>query len=82
MHCGANWCAGLPTPRTTLRARYIRLLVWCKGGWLHQANADLHRLMESGRGDVPLMHLRFRCSNCGSDRTDFVVTSRDNPQPW
>ena len=32
--------------------------------------------------DVPLTHLRFRCSNCGSDRTEFVVTSRDNPQPW
>jgi transposase-like protein len=56
--------------------------VWCKGGCQYQAGADLHRLVESGRGDVPLMHLRFRCSNCGSDRTDFVVTSRDNPQPW
>ena len=33
-------------------------------------------------GDVPLTELRFRCSNCGSDRTDSVVTSRDNPQPW
>jgi transposase-like protein len=56
--------------------------VWCKGGCQHQADADLHRLVESGRGDVPLTKLRFRCSNCGSDRTDFVVTSRDNPQPW
>ena len=72
----------LPAPRTTLRARYVSLLVWCKGGCQHQAAADLHRLVESGRGDVPLIHLRFRCSNCGSDRTDFVVTSRDNPQPW
>ena len=36
----------------------------------------------SGRGDVPLTELRFRCSQCGTDRTDFVVTSRDNPQPW
>ncbi len=34
------------------------------------------------RGDVPLTELRFRCSRCGTDRTDFVVTSRDNPQPW
>jgi hypothetical protein len=24
---------------------------------------------------VPLSRLKFRCSNCGSDRTDFVVTS-------
>jgi hypothetical protein len=73
---------GLPTPRTTLRARYVALLVWCKGGCQHQADAYLHCLVESGRGDVPLIHLRFRCSNCGSDRTDFVATSRDNPQPW
>jgi hypothetical protein len=36
--------------------------------------------VEAGRGDVPLTQLRFRCSNCGSDRTDFVVTSRDNPR--
>src|SRR5271165_2715699 len=36
----------------------------------------------SGRGDVPLIELRFRCSQCGTDRTDFVVTSRDNPRPW
>jgi hypothetical protein len=73
---------GLPTPRTTLRARYVTLLVWCKGGCQHQAEADLQKLIDAGRGDVPLTHLRFRCSNCGSDRTDFVVTSRDNPQPW
>jgi hypothetical protein len=74
---------GLPTPRTTVRVRYVSLLVWCKGGCQHhQADADLHRLMESERSDVPLIHLRFHCSNCGSDRPNFVVTSRDNPQPW
>jgi hypothetical protein len=38
--------------------------------------------VESGRGDVPLTELRFRCSQCGTDRIDFVVTSRDNVQPW
>ena len=75
-------CHGLPTPRITLRARYVSLLVWCRGGCQHQAEADLQALIDAGRGDVPLIHLRFRCSNCGSDRTDCVVTSRDNPQPW
>ena len=40
------------------------------------------RSWSSGRGDEPLTELRFRCSQCGTDRTDFVVTSRDNPQPW
>ena len=28
---------------------------------------------------MPLTELRFRCSHCGTDRTDFVVTWRDNP---
>ena len=26
---------GLPTPRTTLRIRYVTLLAWCKGGCRH-----------------------------------------------
>jgi hypothetical protein len=42
----------------------------------------LRALVLTGRGDVPLTELRFRCLQCGTDRTDFVVTSRDNPQPW
>jgi hypothetical protein len=45
------------------------------------ATEQEHRLAEA-RGDVPLTELRFRCSLRGADRTDFVVTSRDNPQPW
>jgi hypothetical protein len=31
---------------------------------------------------VPLAQLQFRCSNCGTDRTDFVVTSRNVVKPW
>jgi hypothetical protein len=93
---GASWCAGLtamvdrrpqriyggdlPTARTTLRNGYVRVLVFCNS-CRHQADADLYALVESGRGDEPLTELRFRCSQCGTDRTDFVVTSRDNPQP-
>jgi hypothetical protein len=74
----------LPTPRSTLQARYVRLLVWCTGGCQHQAEADLHRLVETGRGDVPLTALRFRCSNCHSDRTGWVVTSAGAAavRPW
>jgi hypothetical protein len=34
----------LPTARTTLSARYLDVLVWCKGGCRHQAPADLRRL--------------------------------------
>jgi hypothetical protein len=75
---------GLPTPRSTLRARYVTLFVWCREGCRHQGEADLHGLVQSGRGNVPLTALRFRCSNCGSDRTDSVVCSRDAiaAQPW
>ena len=65
----------------TLRTGYVRVLVFCNS-CQHEAEADLQKLIDVGRGDVPLIHLRFRCSNCGTDRTDFVVTSRDNPQPW
>ena len=65
----------LPTPRTTLAADFLDLIVWCKGGCRHQAPADLQKLAEAGKGDVPLIKLRFRCSGCGSNRTDWVVTS-------
>ena len=74
----------LPTPRTTLHARYLDVLVWCKGGCRHQAPADLQKLVDTGHGDVPLTALRFRCSNCGSRNTDWVVTARSAVavQPW
>jgi hypothetical protein len=61
----------LPTPRTTLACRYVALLVWCKS-CRHQAEARI----DAGGGDVPLVDLRFRCSNCRSKLTDFVCTSR------
>ena len=55
----------LPTARTTLAARYVRVLVFCRS-CRHQADADLQAIVESGRGDVPLVELRFRCSQCGN----------------
>ena len=67
---------GLPTPRSTLRSRYVRVLVWCKA-CRHEADADLQALVDAGRGDVPLIKLRFRCSNCGSRLTDWVVTAKN-----
>jgi hypothetical protein len=71
----------LPTARTTLRTGYARVLVFCCS-CRRQADADMQALVDAGRGDVPLTELRFRCSQCGTGNTDFVVTSRDNPQPW
>ena len=43
----------------------------------HRRDADLQGLVDAGRGDVPLVRLRFRCSNCGSGLTDFVVTATE-----
>jgi hypothetical protein len=71
----------LPTPRTTLAARYVRVLLTC---WhcRHQADADLQGLIDGGRGDVPLVRLRWRCARCKSDRIDMVVTSHARVVPW
>jgi hypothetical protein len=73
----------LPTPRTTLQSRYVRVLVWCTSCRL-QRDADLQTLIDAGKGDVPLINLKFRCSNCGSRLSDFVCTSKDAGwvQPW
>jgi hypothetical protein len=56
-------------------------LVFCNS-CRHQAAADLQALVDVGRGHVPLTQLRFRCSQCHTGRTDFVVTSRDVVKPW
>src|SRR4051794_20392175 len=66
----------LPTPRTTLRTGYVRVLVWCKA-CRHRRDADLQGPDRRRRGDVPLVELRFRCANCGSRLTDFVVTATE-----
>ena len=71
----------LPTPRTTLAARYVRVLLTC---WhcRHHADADLQGLIDGDRGDVPLVRLRRRCTRCKSDRIDMVVTSHARVVPW
>jgi hypothetical protein len=52
----------LPTPRSTLRAS--RVHIRCKA-YRHRNFADLQKLVDSGRCDVPLIRLRFfRCSSC------------------
>ena len=71
----------LPTPRTTLRTGYVRVNVWCRS-CRHAADADLERLVAEGRGDTPLVRLRWRCANCRGSRTDFVVTGGANVRPW
>jgi len=74
----------LPTVASTHATGYVVVLVWCKG--CHQQKvADLEALIEAGKGDTPLINLRWRCSRCGSTRlTDWVCTSRDAiaVKPW
>jgi hypothetical protein len=62
----------LPTPRTTCAPAMFGCWCGCKS-CRHRRDADLQALVDAGRGDVPLSHLRFRCSSL----TDFVVTSTE-----
>jgi hypothetical protein len=36
---------------------------------------------DAGRGDVPLIQLRWRCSQCRSARIDMICTSHARVQP-
>jgi hypothetical protein len=69
-----------PVLHTSLRAAFGRL-----GAWITvQCPAefeDLQKLVDEGREDVPLIHLRYRCSRCGSRPTDWVVTSKSGGRP-
>jgi hypothetical protein len=65
----------LPTPRSTLRARYVRVSLNCRS-CLHQADADLEALIDAGRGDVPLIELRWRCTRCGHRCIDVICTGK------
>jgi hypothetical protein len=62
----------LPTARSISRAGF-RVHVWCKSCH-HAKDADLAALISAGRGDVPLVKMRWRCANCASRLTEFVVT--------
>jgi hypothetical protein len=46
--------------------------VWCKA-CRHAKDADLAALITTGRGDVPLVQMKWRCGNCGSRLTEFIV---------
>jgi transposase-like protein len=70
--CSGNRCA---TARTMLAARFLLLRVRCRSCH-HAADADLQKLIDQGRGDVPVVKLRFRCTKCGSRRTDVLVTPK------
>ena len=60
----------LPTARTMAPTGF-RVHVWCKA-CRHSGNADLDALIRSGKGDIPLVRLKWQCANCRSGMTDFV----------
>jgi hypothetical protein len=62
----------LLTPRSMSRTGLVGH-VWCKA-YRHPRDADLAALIAAGRGDVPLVRIRWRCGNCRSRPTDFVVS--------
>jgi transposase-like protein len=66
----------LPTAKTTLKARNVDLQVKCPS-CMRMHNVDLQALVDAGKGDVPLFHLRFRCSYCGHRNIDALVTPKE-----
>ena len=54
----------LPTARDYLKSN-VRLLIWCKA-CRHQIEIGFQTLVDQGKGDIRVVQLRFRCSNCGS----------------
>ena len=62
----------LPTARTMVPTGF-RIHVWCKA-CRHSVDADLEALIRNGKGDIPLVRLKWQCANCRSGMTDFVVT--------
>ena len=50
---------GLPTPRTTLAASYVAVLVWCKS-CRHQAQVDLQKLIRGEVVDLPASEPRAK----------------------
>jgi hypothetical protein len=67
----------LPTARTTMQTGYVRLLLTC-GSCRRSRDADLQGLIEAGRGDVPPVNLKFRCSYCGHREIDAVIAPKDS----
>ena len=50
-----------------------RLVVWCKA-CRYQRELSFKSLVDGGRSDIPVINLRFCCTNCGSRLTDTVVS--------
>jgi hypothetical protein len=62
----------LPTARSMAPTGF-RVRVWCKSCRV-SVDAGLDSLIRLGKGGIPLVRLKWRCGNCRSDLTDFVMT--------
>jgi hypothetical protein len=61
-------------PLPTLRTLGGHVLWIVCNGCQHAVEADQPMLIAAGRGDVPVVDLRFRCSACGSRNTGAIVS--------
>jgi hypothetical protein len=79
-HHAIIWCGSPNRSVAALEVGELYPLAWLD--WAGTLVAPPVRAKVEPPAQPDLTELRFRCSQCGTDRTDFVVTSRDNPQPW
>jgi hypothetical protein len=70
----------LPTARST-QSNGCTLQIWCHG-CRRAVPVDLQRLIDDGRGDVPLIELRWRCSVCDTDGFGLIVGSKRTGPTW
>jgi hypothetical protein len=69
----------LPTART-LAPTGFKFHVWCKA-CRHSVDVDLAALIRDGRGDLPLVKIKWKCGRCGSQLTDAVMTGSHMKPP-
>jgi hypothetical protein len=61
----------LPTARTSLASR-CAAEVWCRR-CRHSAPVDLQKLIDQGRGDLPLVKLNWRCLACDGNSAGLTA---------
>ena len=61
-------------PLPTLRTLGGHVVWVVCNGCQHAIEPDQRVLIAGGRGDVPVVNLRFRCGACGSRNTSVIVS--------
>jgi hypothetical protein len=70
----------LPTARTTV-GNGCTVEVWCNG-CRRAVAVDLQKLIDDGRGDIPLIELKWRCSGCEGTSFGLIVGSEAEYISW